>query len=720
MVSSTAKELDRNQWIQNRYKVALKRMIKLNFPDLTNYNIDKALNYSIEKRYKAEPAVVYNNYSDKSVDMLLSELTDYIYQKQPIVTAWGVMFKRHDSGVLNPLTKLIYMFMTNRDKYKEIRNSFIKGSEDFENYDLLQILAKVDTNAIYGALGNAACVLYNLHVAASITFQGRSYISAAIMFFEAFLSNNVKFASLEEIITFIDNVRTERGNRHYDDKDILDRNIGVYEVLNKLILTCGDFRRGKIKWIPSQRDLDIIFEQLSNCSQEDLNRIYYKNNLYAFLDNKVMSRALIYLLKSMKVPYLDPNKVPEEISVEMDTFCDLLREYVFYNYQILDRIDRNTNMVKNVSLISDTDSTIVCFDRFYKYTLEKVKDIPMEIKKVFVKGMEYVKDDWQGNPELIKGMIYEDPDYDYNFHDQSVVEIERMINPMVVIPQDNLRYSILNIIGHCCGILCNEYIEGHTKMGNSYDPTRKTLMFIKNEFTFKRVLMTLVKKAYAAKVEVQEGKMVPESESCAITGLTMKKNVYAPETRAELQRILYEDILKPENIDQVKVIKDLATFESKIFESLRNGEKTFYKPVSFKAMNKYEDPLGIQGVKASLIWNEVKDSELESIDLTAKNNLDVVKVVINPSTIETIKDDFPGEYDRLKGLLEGDSDLSKVLKGKIDTIAVPRNVATPVWITKLINYVDIANYNLKNFPVESVGIMRMGKDNVNYSNILKL
>ena len=137
-------------------------------------------------------------------------------------------------------------------------------------------------------------------------------------------------------------------------------------------------------------------------------------------------------------------------------------------------------------------------------------------------------------------------------------------------------------------------------------------------------------------------------------------------------------------------------------------------------MNKYDDPLKIQGIKASLIWNEVKDPELEAIDLTAKNNLDVVKVIINPTTVETIREEFPEEYERLKIILEGNSDLSKVLKGKIDTIAVPRNVATPVWITRLIDYVDIANYNLKNFPVESVGIMRMGKDNVNYSNILKL
>ena len=363
------REIQENSFIQNKYKSTLKRMLSLNIPSLTNDEMDRAIDYSMKKRYKQVESKVYNNYTEKTVENTIAELTDYIYSREPICTAWGVLFKRH--GVVpNPLTKLIHMFMLNRDKYKKQMFQYPKGSEQFEEFNLLQLLAKVDTNAIYGALGNVTCIFYNLHVAASITYQGRSYISAAIMFFEMFLSNNVKFASLNEVITFIDNVRCEKPKRHYNDKEILDRNVEPIEVLNKLILTCGDFRHGKIKWVPDQKDLDIIWEQICNLPQEDLNRIYYKNNLYSFLDNTSMTRALIYLLKSMTVPYLDPNKMPKGVEVEMETFCDLLREYVFYDYQIIDRIDRNTNMIKNVSLISDTDSTIVSFDAFYNYTLQ--------------------------------------------------------------------------------------------------------------------------------------------------------------------------------------------------------------------------------------------------------------------------------------------------------------------------------------------------------------
>lgn len=718
-VIKLANEISNNSFIQVKYKNTLKRMISLNLPGLTNDEIDRAIDYSISKRYKSAEAEIYNNYTEKTAVNTIAELTNYIYSREPICTAWGVLFKKH-AVTKNPLTKLIYMFMQNRDMHKKQRNQFPKGSEKFEEYDLLQLLAKVDTNAIYGALGNISCIFYNLHVAASITFQGRSYISAAIMFFEMFLSNNVKFASLNEVITFIDNVRCEKPFRHYNDNDILDRDIEPLEVLNQIIMTCGDFRHGKIKWVPDQRDLDIIWEQIVNLPPEDLNRIYYKNNLYAFLDNTSMTKALIYLLKSMVVPYLDPNKVPENLGVEMETFCDLLREYVFYNHQIIDRIDRNTNMIKNVSLISDTDSTIVCFDTFYKYVLNKIKGIDIEIGKYYIDGVSYC----DSESPLYKGVYYDEEELDYDFYSESVIEKERLIHPLEIIPQDNLRYSIINIIGHCCGILCNEYIESHTKMGNSYDQNRKTMMYLKNEFTFKRALLTDAKKNYAAIQTVQEGNLVPDENmnDLAITGLPIKKSTLPKSTRDELQKILYEDILKPENIDQVKLIKDIAIFENKIFQSLREGKKEYYKPVSIKAIGSYEDPLGIQGVKASLIWNEVRNRDLPAIDLDSRNNIDVVKTIITPATIENIKDQFPEEYERLRRLLDGETnkELSDILKGKITTIAVPRDVKTPDWLTHLINYTEITNDNIKNFPIESVGIMRMDKSNVNYSNILRL
>ena len=58
-----AKELEANSFIHTRYKETLKRMLSLNLPSLTNEELDEAIDYSMNKRYKPVPSKVYNNYN---------------------------------------------------------------------------------------------------------------------------------------------------------------------------------------------------------------------------------------------------------------------------------------------------------------------------------------------------------------------------------------------------------------------------------------------------------------------------------------------------------------------------------------------------------------------------------------------------------------------------------------------------------------------------------
>ena len=192
-----------------------------------------------------------------------------------------------------------------------------------------------------------SCIYYNLHVASSITAQGRSAIAASILAFEAFIADNVKFNSLNEIITFIHNIINEAPQRRFNDNIVLDEPIAIEEVLYRLFINCD------YSYPPSERDMNIVWDILSSLSQTDLNRIYYKNNLYSFVDNKFPTNALIYLLKTLTWPYLDPNEVPDEISVELEEFWALLKEYVYYGYQYLDKIPRVEKMYRSAAVIID-------------------------------------------------------------------------------------------------------------------------------------------------------------------------------------------------------------------------------------------------------------------------------------------------------------------------------------------------------------------------------
>ena len=555
-------------------------------------------------------------------------------------------------------------------------------------------------------MGMYSCLLYNLNVAASTTTQGRSYISAVTMLFESFLSNGVKFGSLNEIITYFDNIMNE--NRKFNINDFIDRDISIEECFAHIILTCG------FNWIPDEEEMDIIWQMMHRFSQEDINRIYYKNNLYEFMENSSMQKCIKLLLKALDKPFMDPNNPPEAIKPQLDAFFDILYEFVYYHHQIIDRIDRCDNMIKNVCCISDTDSAIVSLDAWYRYVLDKVHNEDMNIKKVYtdvVSMMEKV-DGKYPNEKVIYPI---EMTYDYDFFNDKIINIKKSINVCQIIPEEGVRYSIINIMAYVLTKLSDDLLLRYSKINNSYQEGKPCLISLKNEFLFSRALLTDAKKNYATKQILQEGNIIPEEESLDIKGLAINKPPLTQEMRTELKKILYEDILNAPVIDQVNVIKKLAILEKKIYKSLREGEKKYYKSVTIKSLNAYDDPMRQQGVKASVVYNAIKDDNMEPIDLTARNAVDIVKVNINSSNVEIIKEDYPETYNKILNLLQ-----DQIYKGNINAVALPKDIKVPDWLTFFIDYNTIINNNLTSFPLESIGVSKMNNTNINYSNIIQI
>ena len=165
--------------------------------------------------------------------------------------------------------------------------------------------------------------------------------------------------------------------------------------------------------------------------------------------------------------------------------------------------------------------------------------------------------------------------------------------------------------------------------------------------------------------------------------------------------------------------------EDKIYKSLASGSKDYYKPLTVKSFNSYPEPTKIQGIKAILAWNALR-GDLPAIDLNERNSIDIVKVEINPNNIDILKDTNPDLYNNIINLIGTKDQPSSnelyrsAFKGSISSIAIPKDTDVPEWVTKFIDYKVIINNNLCNFPTESVGIRNMGKDKVNYTNIVKL
>ena len=72
-----------------------------------------------------------------------------------------------------------------------------------------------------------------------------------------------------------------------------------------------------------------------------------------------------------------------------------------------------------------------------------------------------------------------------------------MIEPCKIIPQDSLKYSIINMIAYICSDLIVDYLNEYTKLTGSYEEGVKCKMIMKNKANlFIHYSSTIVSKSY--------------------------------------------------------------------------------------------------------------------------------------------------------------------------------------------------------------------------------
>lgn len=133
----------------NHYKDVVLRMASINKGEIPYNILNDAINYSIDKRFKDSQVQIENNYKKKVVDLSLLDTCDYIENKKPIVSASGVLFQRHENST-NLIYKVIDEFLDSRTIAKNTMFKYPKGSEEFQYWNLQQLLEKRNANALYG------------------------------------------------------------------------------------------------------------------------------------------------------------------------------------------------------------------------------------------------------------------------------------------------------------------------------------------------------------------------------------------------------------------------------------------------------------------------------------------------------------------------------------------------------------------------------------------
>ncbi len=195
----------------------------------------------------------------------------------------------------------------------------------------------------------------------------------------------------------------------------------------------------------------------------------------------------------------------------------------------------------------------------------------------------------------------------------------------------------------------------------------------------------------------------------------INKSTLSESIKKKLQHILYEDVLTADTVDQKEIMKKLVLLEKEIHRSIMNKETSYYKPDNIGAINTYDAPLSVNGILAAIVYNKMRNDSMPAINLEERNKIIKIKLDVNKKNAIKIKDQYPEEYEKLVALLN-----DPTIGSKVTTIALPVDSPVPDWVLEFVDFTTIINDQLKNFPLDSIGMTRLNNDSVNVSNIIQL
>ena len=144
---------------------------------------------------------------------------------------------------------------------------------------------------------------------------------------------------------------------------------------------------------------------------------------------------------------------------------------------------------------SDTDSSFVSLDAWYQYNIQYLKNYDSPILHQKIDVFKYIEEEekkeinkeyWENgetpewynaigkeyaikfakvdefgdvvDPHFYDAISFEDPELDYDFYNEEIIERKRMQNPMEIIPQDNMRFALVNIMCYILTSVINLYM----------------------------------------------------------------------------------------------------------------------------------------------------------------------------------------------------------------------------------------------------------------------
>lgn len=639
--------------IINNWREDMLKLIKPYYNKVDINTLMVLLDNIIKDNIRVEDISMLNSYLNTEFTTDSLDLTEFYFKRKPLTGGNGVLF---DADIYNPSIPMLKGQKATRGKYKKEMYLAHKAGDEFgfKMGNLKQNNEKVKMNAWYGINGTRSSMFFNIHCATAITGKGKQLISTATCAFEGFIADNVKFLNMDDCMIFIKNILSE--NREFDDKFILDRNITVEECLLRL--------RDNMEY-EEEFEIHRVRKLLYSLNKTDINRIYYKNNLFGFCRNSYVKNILeqsAMLSNDYRTP--EPKDTNTELKTILDSLWELLEEYVFYNYQYTEKFYRVQTHKRKAVLVIDTDSNMIYLDPWVNF----IKDEVLTKEQIKKKEKE----------------------------------------------SENLNFDFLYCFCYITGLMIKQVL---VKYLNNCNVKKENidLLDMKNEYLFSRMVITDGKKAYASIIEYKEGENMHGKTD--IKGLAINKSDTNRNASAIFKNILIDDILKSEDISLNNVLIKISEFEKEIKRSILAGESTYFKPMFVKQEDAYANPLSEQGIRAVICYNAAYPDDI----INLPDDFFIVKTtLLKPSDLDKVEDDEIRENIR-KYIFENEN--KKISSKGLYVFALPKDKKVPEWLIPFIDINAMTQSILKAFlPVlKTIGtVIEMTGGDAQVSNYISL
>lgn len=639
---------------------AVKSIINMD-SSLNEDKVRKIVTRKVKENLQDPTIIVDNNVTGDNARISLTKLAGWITKRGPVISG-NATFYMQPKELLSPTSNMLRSLKKGR---KAVKNQMFKhkpSSDEYQSLDLDQGNKKVIMNADYGGSGTPTAAFYTKYSPAATTLMAQSIITTMAAFFEGYVGDNQKFFHINECYDWMNKVIEKKDKVHKwvfipTPKQVLDRIISHFIEIGP-------------------NDYKFLKRYIFNRSNDELVYLYYANNLKGFiLNNREVSKLIYEVLNTLPVyeaaekelptgfenkftddefntaidnynkwlsdvMFLNPYKIPGDISHVLNEFINLLTQYVYVEYITPDSIIKLNNHKRNTVLLVDTDSNIINSDIFVSFILD---------------------------------VIFPNEHFGR----------KRMYNEMILV----------NVLAAALDRSVKNMLDYYGRMHNMDEESRAELT-MKNEFMFRRLFLMKTKKRYGASIVLREGNiMVPFK--LEIKGLDFIKAGVTDEVTKRFTKMLKDHILFSDELELHELMKDLKKFENEIYHNLKAGNTDYLKIQNYKAESAYKqikDSNGrVIGSKAwslpvfrgAAVWNELYPSQkIYSLDRVKIIKLTVTKM----EDLERIKDIYPEEYNMVISKIYH-SEKQEIQNCGFKVIAIPNNIRKiPDWILPLIDY----------------------------------